>query len=89
MLVLMREVGERLMVGDNIVITVLELRGDKVRIGIEAPKEVEVDREEVRVAKLTGQPVKREGPEEAAVLRAQAGRAEERRRCLHSRRGTM
>ncbi len=61
MLVLMREQGQRIMVGDNIVVTVVEIRGDKVRLGFDAPKEVDVDREEVRVAKLTGQPVKGKG----------------------------
>lgn len=49
------------MVNDNVVITVVEIRGDKVRIGIEAPSEVEIDREEVRVAKLSGQPQRRKG----------------------------
>ncbi len=47
MLVLSRREGERLMIGDNIVFTVLEIRGPNVRIGIEAPKEIPVYREEV------------------------------------------
>ncbi len=57
MLVLSRKKGERLMVGDDIVFMVVEIRGAQVRIGIEAPRELAIDREEVRVAKLTGQPV--------------------------------
>lgn len=47
MLVLSRDKGESVMVGDNVKITVLEIRGNKVRLGIEAPREVSVNRMEV------------------------------------------
>jgi len=47
MLVLSRRVGERLIIGDNIVITVIDVRSDGVRIGIDAPREVRVNRAEV------------------------------------------
>ncbi|NCT92664.1 carbon storage regulator CsrA [Cellulomonas sp. APG4] len=47
MLVLSRRVGERLVIGDNIVITVIDVRSDGVRIGIDAPREVQVNRAEV------------------------------------------
>ena len=47
MLVLSRKRDERIVIGDNIVITVVDVRGDKVRLGIEAPKEVPVHRLEV------------------------------------------
>jgi carbon storage regulator len=47
MLVLSRKVGERLLVGKDIVILVTQIRGDKVRIGIEAPPEYRVVREEL------------------------------------------
>jgi carbon storage regulator len=47
MLVLSRHVDESIMIGDDIVITVLMMRGDKVRLGISAPAEVPVHREEV------------------------------------------
>lgn len=47
MLVLTRQRGERIMVDDNIIITIIEVRGDKVRIGIEAPRDVSVHREEI------------------------------------------
>lgn len=47
MLVLTRRTDERIMIGDDIVITIVETRPDKVRIGIDAPKEVPVYREEV------------------------------------------
>lgn len=47
MLVLSRRVGESIMIGPDIVVTVLEVRPDLVRIGINAPRDVEVHREEV------------------------------------------
>ena len=47
MLVLSRKKDEALVIGDNIVVTVIEVRGDKVRLGIEAPKEIPVHRQEV------------------------------------------
>ena len=47
MLVLSRQRDESIMIGDNIVITVVDVRGDKVRLGIEAPTEIPVHRHEV------------------------------------------
>ena len=47
MLVLSRRVGESIVVGDDVTVTVLEVRGDVVRIGIEAPRSVAVHREEL------------------------------------------
>jgi carbon storage regulator len=47
LLVLSRRVGESIMIGPDIVVTVLEVRPDLVRIGINAPRDVEVHREEV------------------------------------------
>ncbi len=47
MLVLSRKVGESLVIGDDVVVTVLEIRSQQIRIGISAPREVEVHREEV------------------------------------------
>lgn len=47
MLVLGRRAGEGIMIGHDVKITVIVVAGDKVRIGIEAPKDVEVHREEV------------------------------------------
>jgi carbon storage regulator len=46
-LVLSRHKDERIVIGDDVVITVVEIRGDKVRLGIEAPKETSVHRQEV------------------------------------------
>lgn len=50
MLVLSRKKGEAIVVGD-ITIVVTDIRGDKVRLGVEAPREVPVDREEIRKRK--------------------------------------
>ena len=47
MLVLSRKVGERLLIGDDIVVTILDSRGDGVRIGIDAPRSLRVHRAEV------------------------------------------
>ncbi|RDJ35105.1 MAG: carbon storage regulator [Crenarchaeota archaeon] len=47
MLVLSRKKDEKILIGSDIIITITEIRGDKVRLGIEAPKEVPVDRVEV------------------------------------------
>ena len=47
MLILTRRIGENLMIGDDVVISVLGVKGNQVRIGIDAPKEVEVHREEI------------------------------------------
>tara|TARA_R110000823_G_scaffold20193_2_gene62033 strand:- start:102 stop:278 length:177 start_codon:yes stop_codon:yes gene_type:complete len=54
MLVLSRTVGQVIVVGDDIRITVVEIRGDKVRIGVDAPRSVSVDREEIAMKKLYG-----------------------------------
>ena len=48
MLVLSRKVGERILVGDNVTITVVRLTNGGVRLGIEAPSEMAVVREEVK-----------------------------------------
>lgn len=47
MLVLSRQRNESIIIGDNVVVTVVDIRGDKVRIGIQAPKEIPVHRQEV------------------------------------------
>lgn len=47
MLVLTRKVGERIHIGDDVVLTVVRIQGDKVRLGIDAPAHVAVHREEV------------------------------------------
>jgi carbon storage regulator len=47
MLILTRRVGETLMVGDDVTVTVLGVKGNQVRIGVNAPKDVAVHREEI------------------------------------------
>jgi len=47
MLILTRRVGESLMIGDDVAVTVLGVKGNQVRIGIDAPKEVAVHRQEI------------------------------------------
>lgn len=47
MLILTRKVGESLLIGDDIAITILNVRGNQVKIGVKAPKDVSVHREEI------------------------------------------
>jgi carbon storage regulator len=61
MLVLSRERDQTVMIGDDIEITVVDVRGDKVRIGINAPKDVAVHRKEV------WRQIRREGPRKEAT----------------------
>jgi carbon storage regulator len=56
MLVLTRKTNEKIVIGDNVVITVVDVRGDRVRLGFEAPQDVEIHRQEVY------ERIQREGP---------------------------
>lgn len=51
MLILTRRIGETIIIGNDIKVTVLGVKGGQVRIGVEAPNDVAVDREELRVRK--------------------------------------
>ena len=66
MLVLSRQRDESIIIGDNIVITVVDIRGDKVRLGIDAPKEIPVHREEVYEA------IKKESMNASSQAKSQA-----------------
>ena len=47
MLILTRRIGEKLVIGEDVIITVLAAKGSQIRIGIEAPREIQVHREEI------------------------------------------
>ena len=66
MLVLSRRVGDSVVIGDDVVVTVLEIRGDVVRIGIDAPREVAVRRQEL-LAELADSNRAAASPDPAAV----------------------
>ena len=69
MLVLSRHRDESIMIGDDVVITVVDIRGDKVRLGIDAPQEIPVHRQEVYDAiKRENQKASRLGPQETRDL---------------------
>jgi carbon storage regulator len=67
MLVLSRQRDESIIIGDDVVVTIVDVRGDKVRLGIEAPREVPVHRREVYEA------IQREN-QQAARIRAEDAR---------------
>ena len=60
MLVLTRKIGETVIIGDNVTVTVLGIQGGQIKFGINAPKEVSVHREEIN------ERIKREGKREKA-----------------------
>jgi carbon storage regulator len=66
MLILTRRIGETLIIGDNVTITVLGVKGNQVRLGVNAPKNVSVHREEIyeRIQREGGGEGKRVEPDE-------------------------
>ncbi len=72
MLILTRRVGESLMIGDDVSVTILGVKGNQVRIGITAPKHVAVHREEIY------QRIRREHPgEDEGTISIELGAAED------------
>ena len=67
MLILTRRVGESLMIGDEVTVTVLGVKGNQVRIGVDAPKTVSVHREEIY------ERIQQEAGENGAVTEAAEG----------------
>lgn len=74
MLVLTRKTSESIVIGNDVVVTVLEVRGDQVRIGIDAPRSIQVHREEI---------YRQVAAENEAAVRSQLG---QRQRALLQRR---
>lgn len=54
MLILTRRIGESIHIGDDITIVVLDVKGSQVRLGVEAPQGVAIDRQEIRLRKEAG-----------------------------------
>jgi len=73
MLVLSRKRSESIVINENIVITVVEVRGDKVRLGIEAPREVPIHRSEVHDAIRIEQAAADESDADAAAVTTPEG----------------
>jgi carbon storage regulator len=71
MLVLSRGPGEEIIIGGNIIVTIVSVRGDRVRVGIKAPNDVTVDRLEVHARKGLKETYNQEATEER--LREQLG----------------
>ena len=76
MLVLSRRAGESVVVGDDITITVLEVRGDVVRIGIDAPRSVAVPRAELLVQLARTDREAASAPDGAVASRSEAFRCQ-------------
>ncbi len=78
MLILTRRVGETLVIGDNVTVTVLGVKGNQVRIGVNAPKDVSVHREEIyeRIKRERGSAVQPLGSEPIADTELSDGEPE-------------
>ena len=70
MLILTRRVGETVMIGDEVAVTVLRVKGNQVRLGVNAPKSISVQREEIfhRIKRENGQGLQAVDAKEAAEV---------------------
>ena len=69
MLILTRRIGESLMIGDEVTVTVLGVKGNQVRLGVNAPRDVAVHREEIyqRIADESEAPSDAEAPDDDSI----------------------
>ena len=84
MLVLSRRTGESVVIGDDITVTVLEVRGDVVRIGIDAPRSVAVNRAEL-LAEVANTNQAASSPAEASTISTLKARRSAQRRYIRKR----
>ena len=61
MLILTRRIGETLVIGDGTTATILDIKGNQIRLGIDAPKEIEILREEILIDLEQPQPIQKTG----------------------------
>ncbi len=87
MLVLTRKAGESIVIGNDVVITVLEIRGGQIRIGIDAPREVAVHRAEIYRQVMEANRAAVRSDRDSPILKTTAGSLERLRSQAESRRG--
>ena len=76
MLVLSRQRDERIMIGDDIVVTIVDVRGDKVRLGINAPRRIAVHRKEIYEAIQREKAQKQQAEDKAEEPKGDGGKTE-------------